>query len=174
MFYTLIDSPVGDILLARDDGGIRMVQFGVGKRTRAKPREPQPGWMEAPERFENEVTQLHDYFAGHRHGFEMTLAPVGTAFQQSVWSALQDIPYGETISYRELAETIGKPSAVQAVGAANGANPIGIVIPCHRVIGANGSLTGYGGGIENKARLLEHERQNSAPSQGPVQFGLQF
>ncbi len=174
MFYAWMKSPVGDILLARDEGGLCLIQFGRGKQTRAKPREPQPDWRDSPERFESEMRQLLEYFAGHRQTFEMPLAPVGTPFQQTVWTALQSIPYGETCSYRALAESIGKPSAVRAVGAANGANPIGIVIPCHRVIGANGSLTGYGGGIENKARLLEHERRNSAETERPGQFGLPF
>lgn len=101
--------------------------------------------------------QLTDYFAGERTEFDLPLRPEGTQFQQQVWRALCDIPFGETWSYRELAERIGRPTASRAVGLANGRNPISIVIPCHRVIGANGSLTGYGGGIDRKRWLLAHE-----------------
>lgn len=101
--------------------------------------------------------QLHEYFTGDRQEFNLPLRPVGTDFQQRVWRALQDIPYGATWSYAQLAQHIGRPSASRAVGLANGRNPISIVIPCHRVIGANGSLTGYGGGIERKRWLLAHE-----------------
>ena len=101
--------------------------------------------------------QLTEYFAGERTEFDLPLRPIGTDFQQRVWRALCDIPFGQTWSYGELAEHIGKPTASRAVGLANGRNPISIVIPCHRVIGANGSLTGYGGGIERKRWLLSHE-----------------
>jgi len=100
---------------------------------------------------------LRDYFAGTLHAFDLPLAPRGTPFQLAVWNALLEVPWGETISYAELARRVGKPSAVRAVGAANGANPIPVIIPCHRVIGSNGSLTGYGGGIERKQWLLAHE-----------------
>jgi methylated-DNA-[protein]-cysteine S-methyltransferase len=101
--------------------------------------------------------QLFEYFSGKRQVFELDLAPRGTEFQLAVWNALVAIPYGDTISYAELARRIGKPSAVRAVGAANGANPIPVIIPCHRVIGSNGTLTGYGGGIERKQWLLALE-----------------
>lgn len=166
MYYTWMSSPVGDIMLTRDDAGLRMAQFGTGKETLLKPRKPKAGWTQAPGLFHCEIEQLEAYFAGSLRAFKMDLAPAGTPFQQEVWSALQDIPYGQTFSYGEVARAIGKPSAVRAVGAANGANPIGIVIPCHRVIGANGSLTGYGGGLENKALLLEHERRHSDHTNG--------
>ena len=102
--------------------------------------------------------QLGEYFAGRRRLFDIPLALEGTPFQQRVWNALCEIPYGETISYGELARRIGHPSAVRAVGLANGSNPIAIIVPCHRVIGANGTLTGYGGGLPTKARLLDLER----------------
>jgi methylated-DNA-[protein]-cysteine S-methyltransferase len=108
------------------------------------------------------VKQLDEYFRGERQEFELELAPRGTPFQLAVWNELQRIPYGTTISYRELAERIGKPSAVRAVGAANGANPIPIVIPCHRVIGANGTLVGYGGGLQLKRALLALENPQLA------------
>lgn len=172
MQFAWMDSPVGAILLAGDGNDIQMIQFGVGRQTKAKPREPQPGWLEDRVPFEEAIEQLTDYFNGSRQQFQMPLAPRGTEFQQRVWAALTLIPYGETVSYGELAREIGKPAAVRAVGAANGANPIGIVIPCHRVIGANGSLTGYGGGIENKAKLLAHEQHNASVRTDPVQFGL--
>src|SRR6185295_10503338 len=108
--------------------------------------------------FEDVVAQLNEYFAGTRRQFELPLAPAGTPFQQRVWAALLDIPYGQTISYGELASRIGQKSASRAVGLANGSNPLPIVIPCHRVIGANGKLTGYGGGLPIKERLLALER----------------
>ena len=120
------------------------------------------------ERCDEVVRQLDDYFRQERREFDLPLAPQGTAFQQTVWTALQAIPYGATISYRELAERIGRPAAVRAVGRANATNPIPIIIPCHRVIGSDGTLTGYGGGIEMKERLLKLE---GAPQ---LQFRLDF
>lgn len=108
-------------------------------------------------RLEDLTTQLHDYFSGRRNTFDFPLAPKGTPFQLDVWHALLEIPYGDTVTYAELARRIGRPSAVRAVGAANGANPIPVIIPCHRVIGSNGTLTGYGGGIERKQWLLALE-----------------
>ncbi len=102
--------------------------------------------------------QLQEYFAGERQDFTVPLEPVGTDFQQSAWLVLREIPYGETINYGQQARRLGDPNKARAVGAANGRNPLSIVVPCHRVVGANGSLTGFGGGIENKAWLLDHER----------------
>ena len=112
------------------------------------------------------ANQLVEYFAGRRHTFDLPLAPRGTGFQQRVWRALTAIPYGETRSYGELAHSIGRPSASRAVGAANGKNPISIIIPCHRVIAASGELTGYAGGLAAKKWLLEHERSASATCSG--------
>lgn len=172
MRFAWCDSPVGQIMLARDDVGIRMIQFGEGMRRRGKPREPQPGWIDDPAAFASEIEQIEAYFAGGLTEFDMNLVPEGTEFQRAVWNALLSIPYGITISYGELAERLGRPTASRAVGAANGANPIGIVIPCHRVIGANGALTGYGGGLHNKEKLLAHERRNGTNREQPVQFGL--
>ena len=111
--------------------------------------------------FEKLAIQLSEYFAGTRRQFNLNLCPVGTEFQRSVWSALQKIPFGKTRSYTEQAAAIGRPDAVRAVGAANGKNPISIVIPCHRVIGADGSLTGFAGGLDVKRFLLEHESRQS-------------
>ncbi|HTR51533.1 MAG TPA: methylated-DNA--[protein]-cysteine S-methyltransferase [Kofleriaceae bacterium] len=109
------------------------------------------------------ATQLDEYFAGTRRTFDLPLAPHGTGFQQRVWRALCAIPFGATSSYGELARAIGRPAASRAVGAANGRNPIAIIVPCHRVIGANGTLTGYGGGLATKAWLLDHERRHAGP-----------
>ncbi|HEY3093359.1 MAG TPA: methylated-DNA--[protein]-cysteine S-methyltransferase, partial [Vicinamibacterales bacterium] len=119
---------------------------------------PSPDWNHDDAAFGDVVSQLGEYFEGRRRQFDLPLAPAGTPFQQRVWSALLDIAYGETISYGELASRIGQKSASRAVGLANGSNPLPIVIPCHRVIGANGKLTGYGGGLPIKERLLAHER----------------
>ncbi|WP_244410267.1 methylated-DNA--[protein]-cysteine S-methyltransferase [Streptomyces albofaciens] len=110
--------------------------------------------------------QLHAYFDGALTDFDLPLAPQGTPFQRRVWDALREIPYGATLSYGQLAERLGKPSAARAVGLANGKNPIGIIIPCHRVIGASGSLTGYGGGLDRKRRLLDFERGGGARADG--------
>lgn len=154
MQYRTIDSPIGPLLVAGDHEGLRFLLFGKGRKA-AKPKsdwEPDRGTLKEP------VKQLSAYFAGKLHDFELTLAPEGTVFQRSVWGELQRIPYGETISYGELARRLGNPKAVRAVGLANGSNPIAIVIPCHRVIGSNGSLVGYGGGLPIKQALLALER----------------
>ncbi|MNE36295.1 Methylated-DNA--protein-cysteine methyltransferase [compost metagenome] len=116
-----------------------------------------PDWSEATDQLDEAVRQLDEYFAGKRQKFDLRLAPRGTEFQREVWQALLDIPFGRTTCYAELAERIGRPKAMRAVGAANGANPIAVIIPCHRVIGRDGSLTGYGGGLERKELLLRLE-----------------
>ena len=153
MDYRYLDTPVGRLLLAREGRELRLINF---QRSRL-PR-PDPRWHESPDAFDDVVSQLTEYFAGQRQRFELPLAPEGTPFQQRVWRELQDIPYGVTISYGQLAARIGQPTASRAVGLANGSNPLAIVIPCHRVIGANGTLTGYGGGLPIKERLLALER----------------
>ena len=117
----------------------------------------QPGWRREDAAFGNVVEQIDDYFAGHRKTFDLSLKPGGTEFQLEVLKALTAIPYGQTVSYQEIARAIGRPKAVRAVGAANGRNPLPIVIPCHRVIGSDGSLTGFSGGLEAKRYLLGHE-----------------
>ncbi|MEA2236394.1 MAG: methylated-DNA-[protein]-cysteine S-methyltransferase [Thermoanaerobaculia bacterium] len=147
--YTYADTPIGAILIAGDGNAIVETYFAGAK--------PKPDWIRDDEALREAADQLHAYFAGERCTFDLPLAPRGTDFQQSVWSALQQIPYGETTTYSTIAERIGRPAAVRAVGAANGANPIPIVIPCHRVIGANGSMTGFGGGIDVKKQLLALE-----------------
>lgn len=127
-------------------------------------------WERAP--FAKLNQQLAEYFAGHRLEFDLVLVPRGNDFHCSVWSQLQRIPFGVTISYGELAQRIGRPGAARAVGKANGSNPISIIIPCHRVIGANGNLTGYSGGIERKAALLAHERALTPLGQGTLPLGI--
>src|SRR5882724_533053 len=153
VYYTWFDSPVGSLLLAGSSAGLKLVSFGAGNRARSV----DPEWQVDNAAFVEVVAQLQAYFGGKRKNFELDLVLEGTDFQKKVWTALQEIPYGETISYKKLAESVGSPKAVRAVGAANGANPMPIIIPCHRVIGNDGSLTGFGGGLPLKKRLLELE-----------------
>lgn len=155
MIFRLIDSPIGELLLAGTDASlVSLIGFPDGKGA----IRPQPDWMRDDTAFQTAATQLDEYFAGARKSFDLELAPTGTPFQLAVLDELRKIPYGETCSYGDIAERLGKPKAVRAVGAANGRNPLPIVIPCHRVIGANGSLTGFGGGIDAKRWLLSHEK----------------
>jgi methylated-DNA-[protein]-cysteine S-methyltransferase len=151
--YTRIPSPVGELLLVGDELWLRSLDMLDHKGA----PEVRPEWRRADEAFAEARDQLDAYFAGERQAFELPLAPEGTPFCQEVWDELRKIPYGETRSYGELAAQIGRPRAARAVGLANGRNPIAIVVPCHRVIGANRSLTGYGGGVERKRQLLELE-----------------
>ncbi|HEX4605656.1 MAG TPA: methylated-DNA--[protein]-cysteine S-methyltransferase [Candidatus Angelobacter sp.] len=153
IYYSWFESPIGLLLLAGSESALKLVSFSAGRHA----REVDPQWREDRSAFEEVVRQLQAYFGGQRTSFELPLKLEGTDFQKKVWMALQEIPYGETVSYKELAESIGRPKAVRAVGAANGANPIPIIIPCHRVIGNNGSLTGFGGGLPLKKKLLELE-----------------
>lgn len=176
VFYTYIGSPVGLLLLAASDAGLRVVEFPESRHTIA----PASHWQQvdlaqlagSPGDDGNVLTsspaarvlwqaaqQLDEYFAGRRQHFDLPLAPHGTTFQQQVWQALRHIPFGHTWSYAELARHIGKPTASRAVGAANGRNPIAIIIPCHRVIGTNGNLTGFAGGLSAKSFLLQLEGQ---------------
>jgi methylated-DNA-[protein]-cysteine S-methyltransferase len=152
--YCYIDSPIGRLLLVGAGDALTTIDFQNGPR----PRRPDPDWIDNAAPFEAAIAELHDYFAGSRRAFTVPLAPSGTPFQLRVWRALLDIPYGETTSYGELARRLGQPTASRAVGLANGSNPLPVIIPCHRVIGANGSLTGYGGGLPIKQRLLALER----------------
>lgn len=153
--YTTIESPVGPLLLAGDAGGLRSVSFESSKRAATV----QPNWKEDKAPFAEVIRQLQAYFRGELKDFDLPLALEGTEFQVRVWRNLQAIPYGETISYGQLAQRIGNPRAVRAVGLANGCNPIPIIIPCHRVIGSDGSLTGFGGGLPNKKKLLALENR---------------
>ncbi|HEY7095902.1 MAG TPA: methylated-DNA--[protein]-cysteine S-methyltransferase [Terriglobales bacterium] len=155
LFYAYLDSPIGALLLVADEKGLRRIDFPRNNR----PAAPEPGWIENRRALGDVIRQLEFYFAGKLDSFDLPLSPAGTEFQQKVWQHLCDIPYGETISYGELAKRIGNPNASRAVGLANGSNPIPIIIPCHRVIGSNGKLTGYGGGLPIKEKLLALERR---------------
>jgi methylated-DNA-[protein]-cysteine S-methyltransferase len=153
--YTQLESPLGPLLLAADDAGLRQILFVNGRY----PTQPESSWIEDRAPLTQTIQQLQAYFAGDLENFDLQLAPEGTKFQLEVWRRLCDIPYGKTISYGELAGRIGNPKASRAVGLANGSNPIPVVIPCHRVIGTNGKLTGYGGGLAIKEKLLALERR---------------
>jgi len=163
MRYDEIDSPVGPLLVAADEAGLRLIHFQGAHR-----RKPEASWERDPTPFRALAGQLGEYFRRERRTFDLPLAPRGTAFQLATWRALATIPYGETISYAELAGRVGRPAASRAVGAANGANPLPIVVPCHRVIGKDGSLTGFGGGIETKRALLELEGASCVAPSGQL------
>jgi methylated-DNA-[protein]-cysteine S-methyltransferase len=152
-YFTLMDSPVGTLRLEASDTGVAGIKFERPGRRRAGT------WIENSRHpvLVETARQLREYFAGRRQSFELTLDVSGTPFQRAVWNALLTIPFGETRTYGELARQVGRPSAARAVGAANGQNPVAIVAPCHRVIGASGALTGFAGGLEAKARLLRLE-----------------
>jgi methylated-DNA-[protein]-cysteine S-methyltransferase len=155
--YTYIGSPLGALFVSRDDEGITSLLLPTGRHGPMQ-RTPEPGWQRDDEAFADIRTQLDGYFAGERTEFDLPLHLIGSPFQRKVWQALLDIPCGETRSYGEQTTAIGAPmTAARAVGHANGQNPVSIIVPCHRVIGANGSLTGYGGGLPAKRWLLEHE-----------------
>jgi methylated-DNA-[protein]-cysteine S-methyltransferase len=150
----IVDSPVGPLYLAATDAGLTHLLFAT--ETDRKPAAVARSG-EAARILRETERQLSDYFAGRRREFDLPLAPAGTEFQLATWRALREVSFGETISYGELARRLGRPRAVRAVGTANGANPIAIIVPCHRVIGADGSLAGYGGGLDTKRRLLSLE-----------------
>jgi methylated-DNA-[protein]-cysteine S-methyltransferase len=159
--YAVMPSPIGELTLTGDGDSLTGVYMELHRR-----RPPLPAGAKRDDAaLAGPRRQLEEYFEGERTGFDMPLAADGTPFQRAVWTALTEIPYGETISYGELARRIGQPGAARAVGLANGRNPISIVVPCHRVIGASGTLTGYGGGLDRKRFLLELER-------GPALFRM--
>jgi methylated-DNA-[protein]-cysteine S-methyltransferase len=164
MYYTCMESPVGPLVLAGDQDGLRRIEF-------PNRHELKPEWRQDPSQFGDVVRQLEAYFAGELRDFDLPLRMEGTPFQLIVWRELQAIPYGETITYGELARRIDNPKGSRAVGLANGANPIPIVVPCHRVIGSNGKLTGFGGGLDTKEKLLTLERglQGNAQGENPWQ-----
>lgn len=162
MFFAWYDAPFTRLQLAGSDAGLHLLLFEGGKHC----RDPIPeGWTEAPQELAEVIRQLDAYFAGELTEFDVKLAPKGTEFQHRVWAALAEIPYGETRTYGQIAETIGQPKASRAVGAANGQNPISIIVPCHRVIGSTGKLTGFGGGLNSKSALLNLERRFVTPEQ---------
>jgi methylated-DNA-[protein]-cysteine S-methyltransferase len=153
VIYTTMESPIGELLLLGDGEALRGLHMQAGRN----PLAIQPRWQRNDDAFAEVRSQLDEYFAGRRSSFDIPMQLEGTAFQRTVWHALTEIPYGETISYGELARRIGRPDRARAVGTANGQNPIAVIVPCHRVIGSNGKLVGYGGGLDNKRRLLELE-----------------
>jgi methylated-DNA-[protein]-cysteine S-methyltransferase len=157
--YRTLESPVGTLTVAGD--GTVVTDLRMTDQT----HEPvgRASWRHDPTAFVDAVEQLHAYFDGELTRFDLALRMEGSGFQRSVWDALGEIPYGETTSYGEIARRVGKPGAARAVGLANGQNPIAIIVPCHRVIGADGSLTGYGGGLDRKVTLLELERDHFTP-----------
>ena len=159
--HTMVDSPVGPLALVAVDGALAGLYMTQQRHLPAPETFGEPDTGQDGELFAEAASQLEQYFDGERTEFDLRLTLDGTAFQRRVWSALRGIRYGQTISYGQLAGQIGQPSASRAVGLANGKNPIGIIVPCHRVVGADGSLTGYGGGIERKHYLLAHERRVS-------------
>jgi len=153
MLYCTTDSPIGELLLAGDGEALEVLHMQDG-RSRARVG---VGWTRSDEAFARVRAQLAEYFDCRRRSFDVPLNPAGSEFELSVWRALRDIPHGETVSYGEIGARIGRPDSARAVGVANARNPIAVIIPCHRVIGADGSLTGYGGGLERKRLLLDLE-----------------
>ena len=158
MYYTFVPSPVGQLLLAGSQDALQVIGFSTGNKARGT----QPDWQRRDELFLDAAQQLAEYFDGKRRAFDLPLQPDATPFQALVLKALQRVPYGETRSYGEIARAIGRPKAARAVGTANGNNPLPIVIPCHRVVGSNGALTGFGGGLPTKRYLLDLERRHAS------------
>jgi methylated-DNA-[protein]-cysteine S-methyltransferase len=157
MRYSCIESPLGDLLVTRDADGLTGLCLPTG-RYRQRVRDE---WERDDDAFDDVRRELNEYFAGTLQDFTVPLRPRGSTFQKQVWLALSEIPYGETTSYGKVAASIGHPDRARAVGVANGQNPIPIIVPCHRVIGADGSLTGYGGGLDAKRWLLDHEARHA-------------
>jgi methylated-DNA-[protein]-cysteine S-methyltransferase len=157
--YRITESPVGFITIAGDDDAVIELRMD----DQAQPPDDHPEWVADGRAFRPVVDQLDAYFVGELTDFDVTLRLEGTEFQRRVWAGLLEIPYGETISYGQLATRIGQPTASRAVGLANGRNPVAIIVPCHRVIGSTGSLTGYGGGLDRKRTLLDLERSRREP-----------
>ncbi|HEX4933409.1 MAG TPA: methylated-DNA--[protein]-cysteine S-methyltransferase [Gemmatimonadaceae bacterium] len=164
VYYTTMPSPLGDLLLTGDGRHLTGLYMTPHQHGPARG----DAWVRRDDLFADARRQLEEYFAGTRVTFEIPLAPDGTEFQRRVWMALRDIPYARTVSYGDIAREIGNPKGVRAVGLANGRNPISIIVPCHRVIGANGSLTGYGGGLDRKRWLLEHEARHGGWGATPL------
>jgi methylated-DNA-[protein]-cysteine S-methyltransferase len=157
MKYTYIDSPLGRLQVTRDEGGVT----GLDLPTARYPRQIRDDWERDDAAFDDVRAQLSEYFAGTRQQFDLPLNARGNAFQHAVWQVLTEIPYGETTSYGKVAAAVGHPDGARAVGVANGQNPIPIIVPCHRVVGADGSLIGYGGGLSTKRWLLDHEAHHA-------------
>ncbi len=180
-FSCRIDSLIGPLTVVSDESAVTAIHFGdigsdgaafaeptVSPTLSAMPSALSSSASAGPEMLRQAVRELEEFFAGERRSFTVPLAPVGTPFQQQVWRALQTIPYGATCTYRDIACAVGRPAACRAVGMANHCNPIPIIIPCHRVVGADGRLTGYAGGLAIKSRLLQFERENCGESLLPL------
>lgn len=165
LFFTEIDCPIGTLTLMKTERGLCLLKYGSNKEVFAETESWRKRYfssdalyVENKEVFQQELEQLHDYFHGKRHHFTVSLDVFGTPFQQKVWRALQRVPYGKTKTYEQIAQEVESPKAMRAVGLANNKNPIAIIIPCHRVIGKNGALTGYAGGLLKKKALLQLEK----------------
>jgi methylated-DNA-[protein]-cysteine S-methyltransferase len=159
LLYTQLHSPIGELLLVGDGEALHRLHMLDGPHPIAIDEQ----WQRAEHAFAETRSQLAQYFAGERTDFELALHMEGTPFQRSVWEALREIPYGQTASYGEIARRVGQPGAARAIGITNARNPISVIVPCHRVIGANGTLTGYGGGLQRKRFLLDLEQQAAQP-----------
>jgi len=168
MYYTYCDSPIGPILVAGDGEAVARISFTTGHLV----LHPEPGWVRDGAPLGTATEQLEQYFAGERRRFDLRLSMQGTAFQKRAWEVLLTIPYGEAWSYGQVAEALGNPGAARAVGRANATNPLPLVVPCHRVIGADGTLTGFGGGLSAKQWLLRFEGALPASRQEAGQSAL--
>ena len=156
-YFTTLLSPIGALTLTGNEASVTGLYFSTGPKARCA----DPAWERDDQRFAEAVAQLHADFAGRLRAFELPLEPRATPFQTQVLGVLREIPYGELRSYKDIAQAIGNPKAVRAVGTANGTNPVAIIIPCHRVVGTNGALTGFGGGLPAKRYLLDLEARNA-------------
>ncbi len=169
MVYDVMETDIaGTLVLAGDERGLRHIDFKEGKHQTSVA----DSWKRDPAFLAPVRKHLESYFAGELRRFDLRLAPRGTEFQKKVWECLKEIPYGELVTYRWVAERIGAPTAVRAVGGANGRNPLSIVVPCHRVIGSDGALTGFGGGLPIKQRLIELENPSADFKKGPTQLSM--
>ncbi len=165
-YYDILSSPIGNLLLIANDNGLIKILFEDENQL----KKIEDNWVKNTDRLKEVRNQLKAYFDNELTKFDVKLAPEGTAFQKQIWKQLEEIPYGETCSYQDIALSINKPNACRAIGMANSLNPIPIIIPCHRVIGKNGKLTGYAGGLETKAKLLQLENIDLANSKSQYQL----
>lgn len=166
IFYDILSSPIGNLLMVANENGLNKILFEDENQL----NKIDDTWINDTDRLKEVSNQLKAYFANELTEFDLKLAPEGTAFQKQIWKQLEEIPYGETCSYQDIALTINKPNACRAIGMANSLNPIPIIIPCHRVIGKNGKLTGYAGGLETKAKLLGLENIDLSNSKSQYQL----
>ncbi len=166
IFYDIITSPIGNLLLVANDHGLSQIHFEDENQL----EKINDNWVKDPNQLKPVSDQLKAYFSNELSKFDVKLAPEGTVFQKQIWKQLKEIPYGETCSYLDIALSINKPNACRAIGMANSRNPIPIIVPCHRVIGKNGKLTGYAGGLKIKAKLLELENIDLAGTKNQYQL----